>query len=88
MANLWSGSITNKDYEKFTTISGVTLTDDTKYSIQILGGARLCDSATKPGNDEGFLRKDQPEPFGFIKKSGTDLYVRAVTGYCSFNIAE
>lgn len=88
MANLWSGQITNSKYEEFSTISEVTLTDDTKYSIQILGGARLCESATQPEDDEGFLIKDDRRPFGFTKKSGVDLYVRAVTGYCTLNIAE
>lgn len=88
MANLWSGQITNSKYEKFSTISEVTLTDDTKYSIQILGGAMLCASATKPGDDEGFLIKDDRRPFGYTKESGVDLYVRAVTGYCTLNIAE
>lgn len=89
MANLWKGTIENKDtWRKFTTISGVSLTDGTKYSIQILGACWLCESATEPSDNDGFLIKNDPRPFGFVKKSGADLYVRANSEYCTLNIAE
>ena len=88
MANLWSGIITNKDeWKKFTNISGKSLTDDTKYSIQVRGACWLCDKATEPADREGFLREIS-KPFGFTKKSGSDLWVRAASNFCEITIAD
>lgn len=34
MANIWSGPISNQDYEQLETIAGVTFEQDKKYLIQ------------------------------------------------------
>lgn len=87
MANIWKGSITNKDkFEDFSIISGKTLSAK-KYSMQVIGACYLCDKETMPEDDEGFLI-DTTEPFTFEKKDGAELYVKAVSQFCKLNIAE
>lgn len=87
MANLWKGDITNREWEDFSTISGITLTADTKYQLQVIGKCYLCDMSEEPEDDEGFLI-DTTEPFGFTKKGDATLWVKAYTYKCKLNIAE
>lgn len=52
---------------------GITFVDDSIYSIQVLGSAKLNYGSTKPVAD--CFTISFPQPFTYEKKSGEDLYI-------------
>lgn len=64
---------TKGEWVKVDTEFGVTLSNDSLYSIQVLGSAKLSYSATKPVSD--CFTISFPQPFTYEKKSGEDLWI-------------
>lgn len=82
MANIWSGPISNQDYEKLETLAGTTFESGTTYVIQSDN-----DIIVREGTDgRGFLI-DNGMPFQYT--CGTeDLYIKCATPSKAFiNIA-
>lgn len=64
---------TNGEYVKAETLCpGLTLTDDTLYAVQVIGGAMVSYGTTTPTT--GFWI-NTPQVFTYEKKSGEDLYI-------------
>lgn len=64
----------NAEYQDLATLAGITFTEGTKYTIQVEGDVKLCESATKPTT--GGFRINFNDPFEF--EAGTDpLWVKA-----------
>ena len=52
--NLGKWEITNKTYQNIETITGLTLTTDKTYLIQVEGDFFMCRKGTTPSESEGF----------------------------------
>lgn len=65
---------TKGEWEKVESLTGESLVDDAKYSIQILGVAKLNYGSTVPTTD--CFTINFPQPFTYEKKSGEDLYIK------------
>lgn len=81
MTNLYTGKIdTEGQYQNLETLTELTFTADTKYTIQVQNSAWIKEGST----GDGFYINDAT-PFTFTK--GTDdLYIKTVS-YCVVNIA-
>lgn len=65
---------TKGEWMKVEDVFNITLVDNSLYSIQILGVAKLSYNSTVPEKD--FFTINFPQPFTYEKKSGEDLYVK------------
>lgn len=83
MANLYSGNLTNKTYEKLSELTGLTFTADTDYTVQVQTGEIFVREGT---TGDGFLINRADGPFQF-KQGESDLYVKITSGVSRINIA-
>ena len=78
MANLGFFEIdTNDDYEKLDTLTELTFTEGTKYTMQVQNAGSyltVCIASSKPAKG-GFIMKDF-EKFDYTPVSGNDVYVK------------
>lgn len=81
MANLWTGTVNTQEYQSLETLSSLTFTNDTVYTIQILGSAYLREGETGDGN-----LIDKPV-FIQYKHLGNTLYIGRTFGDARVNIA-
>lgn len=82
MANLWTGTYEGKTYTSLETLSSLTFTNDTVYTIQILGTGYLREGE----NGKGVLIKTS-NPIQY-KHRGNTLYVGETFGTIEINIAD
>lgn len=66
---------TNEQWAKVSEIMDFSMTNDTLYSLQIIGNAKICYSDTTPSTD--YFTINFTNPFTYEKKSGEDLYINA-----------
>lgn len=66
---------TNGDWAKVEDLLGISLTDNTKYSVQVVGSCKLSYSSSS--TITGYFLRDDPKPFTYEKKSGEDFYINA-----------
>lgn len=77
---------TKGEWEKAEDIFNITLTDDSKYSIQVLGLAYFSYGAATP--DKNCFTVNFPQPFTYDKKSDEDLYIKTDVCGATITIAE
>lgn len=77
---------TNGEWEKADDIFDITLADDGKYSIQILGVAYVSYGAATPAKNCFTINFSQP--FTYEKKTGQDLYIKTDVCGATITIAE
>lgn len=78
---------TNGEYRKVEDLCDISFVDDTLYSIQILGSAKLTYSSTTPGEDDGYLI-NFTRPFSYKKKTGEDLYIKTGVNIVTMTIGD
>lgn len=66
---------TNGNWVDVADLLGITLTNDTKYSVQVVGSSKLSYSSSS--TITGYFLRDDPKPFTYEKKSGEDFYINA-----------
>lgn len=66
---------TNGEWMKVEDLLGISLVDDTKYSVQIVGLSKISYSTSS--TISGYFLRDDPKPFTYTKKSGQDFYINA-----------
>jgi len=81
MANLWTGTVNTKEYKSLETLSSLTFTNDTVYTIQILGFAYIREGEIGDGN-----LIDRPIWIQY-KHLGNTLYIGNTAGDTRVNIA-
>lgn len=85
MSNLWYGSIqTDGEYVTLSSISGVTFTSGTTYTLQVKGKCYLCEKSAKPTSGGFLITEEMPIQYA---AGSDDLYVRNVSDSCLINIA-
>lgn len=60
---------------KVSDLLGITMTDNTKYSVQIVGLAKISYSTSTTVT--GYFIWDSVQPFTYEKLSGEDFYINA-----------
>lgn len=83
MANLGTFTISTDGYETLASATGLTLTEGTKYTIQIINDAHLREGSTGKG-----VLIDNTTPITYTATSD-DLYINTDNSYgcCLVNIA-
>ena len=83
--NLATVTITSGDYENLATEASITFTQGNSYVLQALDPIVVCEASSEPTSG-GFYILDQ-KPFQYTAGTG-NLYVKAITGKATINIAE
>ncbi|MBR3490194.1 MAG: hypothetical protein IKH36_01765 [Bacilli bacterium] len=62
-------------WAKVTDLLGISMTDNTSYSVQVIGTAKV--SYSNDSNITGYFLLNSPQPFTYNKVSGEDFYINA-----------